>query len=87
MSKALLYHFWIQAMQEELNEFERNNVWDQVPKPMGIQAIDSIRGFRNKMDEDGNVVRNKARLVVQRYKQEEGLDFEGSFALWLGQRQ
>ncbi|KAH9744422.1 Integrase catalytic domain-containing protein [Citrus sinensis] len=71
---------WIMAMQEELNQFERNNVWELVPNP----EHQSIRGtkwvFRNKMDESGVVVRNKARLVTQGYNQEEGIDFDETFA-------
>ncbi|KAH9697228.1 hypothetical protein KPL71_023524 [Citrus sinensis] len=71
---------WIMAMQEELNQFERNNVWELVPKPEHQSVIGTKWIFRNKMDESGVVVRNKARLVAQGYNQEEGIDFDETFA-------
>ncbi|KAH9780462.1 hypothetical protein KPL71_008083 [Citrus sinensis] len=71
---------WIMAMQEELNQFERNNVWELVPKPEHQSIIGTKWVFRNKMDESGVVVRNKARLVAQGYNQEEGIDFDETFA-------
>ncbi|KAH9794255.1 hypothetical protein KPL71_004834 [Citrus sinensis] len=71
---------WIMAMQEELNQFERNNVWKLVPKPEHQSIIGTKWVFRNKMDESGVVVRNKARLVAQGYNQEEGIDFDETFA-------
>ncbi|KAH9699792.1 Integrase catalytic domain-containing protein [Citrus sinensis] len=54
---------WILSMQEELNQFERNNVWELVPKPEHQSVIDTKLIFKNKMDESGVVVRNKASLV------------------------
>ncbi|KAH9799739.1 hypothetical protein KPL71_000448 [Citrus sinensis] len=71
---------WIMAMQEELNQFERNNVWELVPYPKHQSIIGTKWVFRNKMDESGVVVRNKARLVAQCYNQEEGIDFDKTFA-------
>ncbi|KAH9705964.1 hypothetical protein KPL70_012065 [Citrus sinensis] len=71
---------WIMAMQEELNQFERNNVWELVPNPEHQSIIGTKWVFRNKMDEFGVVVRNKARLVAQGYNQEEGIDFDETFA-------
>ncbi|KAH9780087.1 Integrase catalytic domain-containing protein [Citrus sinensis] len=71
---------WIMAMQEELNQFERNNVWELVPKPEHQSIIGTKWVFRNKMDESGVVVRNKARLVAQGYNQEEGIAFDKTFA-------
>ncbi|KAH9656139.1 hypothetical protein KPL70_022564 [Citrus sinensis] len=71
---------WIMAMQEELNQFERNNVWELVPKPEHQSIIGTKWVFRNKMDESGVVVRNKARLVAQGYNQKEGIDFDETFA-------
>ncbi|KAH9658168.1 hypothetical protein KPL70_023385 [Citrus sinensis] len=71
---------WIMTMQEELNQFERNNVWELVPKPERQSIIGTKWVFRNKMDESGVVVRNKARLVAQGYNQEEGIDFDETFA-------
>ncbi|KAH9680506.1 Integrase catalytic domain-containing protein [Citrus sinensis] len=71
---------WIMAMQEELNQFERNNVWELVPNPEHQSIIGTKWVFINKMDESGVVVRNKARLVAQGYNQEEGIDFDETFA-------
>ncbi|KAJ4763435.1 Pol [Rhynchospora pubera] len=71
---------WIVAIQEELNQFERNQVWELVPLPKGKQVIGTKWVFRNKLSEDGIVVRNKARLVAQGFKQQEGIDFEETFA-------
>ncbi|KAH9716703.1 hypothetical protein KPL71_021554 [Citrus sinensis] len=71
---------WIMTMQEELNQFERNKVWELVPKPEHQSIIGTKWVFRNKMDESGMVVRNKARLVAQGYNQEEGINFDETFA-------
>jgi hypothetical protein len=67
-------------MQEELNQFERNEVWTLVPRPKSTNVIGTKWIYRNKSDEDGNIVRNKARLVAQGYSQIEGIDFEETFA-------
>ena len=66
-------------MQEELNQFERNNVWHLVPRPNNETVIGTRWVYRNKLSEEGLVVRNKARLVAQGYRQEEGIDFDESF--------
>ncbi|KAJ1703663.1 hypothetical protein LUZ63_003442 [Rhynchospora breviuscula] len=71
---------WIVAIQEELNQFERNQVWELVPLPSGKQVIGTKWVYRNKLDKIGNVVRNKARLVAQGFKQQESIDFEETFA-------
>ncbi len=54
-------------MQEELNKFERNKVWNLVPRPKDISIIVAKWVFKNKFDEGGNIVRNKARLVAKGY--------------------
>ena len=77
---ALDDSYWIMAMQDELSQFNRNHVWDLVPKPTHQGIIGTKWIFRNKLDEDGNVVRNKARLVAQGYSQEEGIDYDETFA-------
>ena len=66
---------WVNAMHEELNNFTRNQVWKLVERPKGHNVIVTKWVFRNKQDQDGIVVRNKARLVAQSYTQMEGLDF------------
>ena len=77
---ALEDDFWIGAMQEELGQFERNQVWDLVPRPKDVNVIGTKWIFKNKTDENGNITRNKARLVAQGYTQVEGVDFEETFA-------
>ncbi|KAI3523294.1 hypothetical protein L1887_01354 [Cichorium endivia] len=67
-------------MQEELAEFERNNVWDLVPTPEGVSVVGSRWVYRNKTDDQGVIVRNKARLVVKGYSQQEGIDYDETFA-------
>jgi vacuolar-type H+-ATPase catalytic subunit A/Vma1 len=80
IEEALKDDGWIIAMQEELNQFERNDVWDLVPKPKHKNIIGTKWVFRNKTNEQGEVVRNKARLVAQGYSQQEGIDFTETFA-------
>src|ERR1044072_8549059 len=80
VDEALEDDQWISAMQEELNQFERNQVWELVPRPSNKHIIGTRWVFKNKLDENGIIVRNKARLVAQGYKQEEGIDFEETFA-------
>ena len=71
MNDALCDSNWGVAMQDELNQFTRNDVWSLVPKTDEINVIGTKWVFRNKMDENGNRVRNKARLVAKGYNQEE----------------
>ena len=71
---------WYLAMQEELHGFERNNVWTLVPRPKSQSVIGTKWVFKNKMNEEGEVVRNKARLVAKGYSQEEGIDYDETFA-------
>ncbi|GJV09842.1 retrovirus-related pol polyprotein from transposon TNT 1-94 [Tanacetum coccineum] len=71
---------WIEAMQEEIHEFERLKVWELVPRPDKVMIINQKWIFKVKLDEYGGVLKNKARLVTKGYRQEEGIDFEESFA-------
>ncbi|GJS77688.1 retrovirus-related pol polyprotein from transposon TNT 1-94 [Tanacetum coccineum] len=71
---------WIEVMQEELHQFDRLQVWELVDKPFGKNVIKLKWLWKNKKDEDQTVIRNKARLVAKGYAQEEGIDFEESFA-------
>jgi len=57
------------AMQDELNNFDRNNVWNLVPRPKDCSVIGTKWVFCNKLDESGIAIRNKARLVAQGYNQ------------------
>nr|KYP34010.1 Retrovirus-related Pol polyprotein from transposon TNT 1-94 [Cajanus cajan] len=80
IDEALKDEHWLMAMQEELNQFERNEVWDLVPLPKDYPIIGTKWVFRNKLDESGIILRNKARLVAKGYNQEEGIDYDETFA-------
>ncbi|GKB07202.1 putative ribonuclease H-like domain-containing protein [Tanacetum coccineum] len=80
ISEALEDESWVDAMQEELLQFEIQKVWVLVDLPYGKKAIGTKWVYRNKKDERGVVVRNKARLVAQGHRQEEGIDYDEVFA-------
>ncbi|KAI3667356.1 hypothetical protein L6452_42411 [Arctium lappa] len=80
VSEALRDPDWILAMQDELLQFERNKVWRLIPLPEGKSVIGTKWVFRNKRDEVGVVVRNKALLVAKGYCQQEGIDYDETFA-------
>ncbi|KAD4180333.1 hypothetical protein E3N88_28924 [Mikania micrantha] len=77
---ALKDNGWVEAMQLELLQFKKQQVWELVPLPKGKCAIGTKWVFRNKTDENGQIVKNKARLVVQGFSQEEGIDYDETFA-------
>nr|GEU70119.1 hypothetical protein [Tanacetum cinerariifolium] len=77
---ALTQACCIQVMQEELNEFERLEVWELVLHPDKVMVITLKWIYKVKLDELGAILKNKARLVARGYRQEEGIDFEESFA-------
>jgi hypothetical protein len=79
VEEALQDPEWVLAMQEELNNFKRNEVWSLVPRPKQ-NIVGTKWVFRNKQDEHGVVTRNKAQLVAKGYAQVAGLDFEETFA-------
>ncbi|GJU16169.1 putative ribonuclease H-like domain-containing protein [Tanacetum coccineum] len=80
ISEALEDESWVDAMQEELLQFEIQKVWVLVDLPYRKKAIGTKWVYRNKKDERGVVVRNKARLVAQGHRQEEGIDYDEVFA-------
>ena len=80
VDEAFSHDGWILAMQEELNQFQRADVWDPVPKPFQKNIIGTKWVFRNKLNEQGEVTRNRARLVAQGYNQQEGIDYTKTFA-------
>ncbi|GJS72562.1 putative ribonuclease H-like domain-containing protein [Tanacetum coccineum] len=81
IAKALSDSSWVEAMQEELLQFNLQQVWILVDLPNGKTGHWKHKGvFRNKKDERGIMIRNKARLVVQGHRQEEGIDYEEVFA-------
>ncbi|GJU14655.1 integrase, catalytic region, zinc finger, CCHC-type containing protein [Tanacetum coccineum] len=67
-------------MQDEIHEFDRLQVWELVPQPNCVIIIALKWIYKVKLDEYGDVLKNKARLVAKGYRQEEGIDFEESFA-------
>ncbi|GKB87127.1 retrovirus-related pol polyprotein from transposon TNT 1-94 [Tanacetum coccineum] len=70
----------IEAMQEEIHEFKRLQVWELVPCPDLVMLIKLKWIYKVKKDELGGVLKHKARLVAKGCRQEEGIDFEESFA-------
>ncbi|GJX11882.1 retrovirus-related pol polyprotein from transposon TNT 1-94 [Tanacetum coccineum] len=80
VNEAMTDPAWIESMQEELLQFKRLDVWVLVPLPDHVKPLTLKWLFKNKHDEENTVIRNKTRLVVRGYRQEEGIDFEESFA-------
>ncbi|GJY21006.1 putative ribonuclease H-like domain-containing protein [Tanacetum coccineum] len=80
VSQALADESWVEAMQEELLQFKLQDVWVLCDLPDGKRVIGTKWVFRNKRDERGTIIKNKARLVAQGYRQEEGVDYDEVFA-------
>ncbi|GKC24143.1 retrovirus-related pol polyprotein from transposon TNT 1-94 [Tanacetum coccineum] len=80
VNEALKDESWIIVIQEELNQFIANDVWELVPHLKSITIIGTKWVYRNKLDENGIVSRNKARLVAQCYNQQEGIDYDEIYA-------
>ncbi|GKA38606.1 retrovirus-related pol polyprotein from transposon TNT 1-94 [Tanacetum coccineum] len=79
IKEAMADHSWIESMQDELNQFERLQVWELVPR-LEAKNIIALKWLqKNKCDAENIVVRNKTCLVAKGYRQEEGIDFEESF--------
>jgi hypothetical protein len=72
---------WVNAMHEELENFERNQVWELMEPPQNCKPIETKWVWKNKEGENGEVMRNKSRLVAQGYSQKEGIDYEETFAI------
>ncbi|GKA16318.1 retrovirus-related pol polyprotein from transposon TNT 1-94 [Tanacetum coccineum] len=80
IKEAMLDHSWIESMQDELNQFKRLDVWELVECPVGRNIIAVKWIWKNKTDAENTVIQNKSCLVAKGYRQEEGIDFEESFA-------
>nr|GEX19960.1 putative ribonuclease H-like domain-containing protein [Tanacetum cinerariifolium] len=80
ISQALEDESWVDAMQEELMQFQIKKVWILVDLPFEKKAIGTKWVYKNKKDKRGVIVRNKARLVSQGHRQEEGIDYDEVFA-------
>ena len=72
--------YWKQAMKEELDQIVKNVIWELVPRPAEKNVIGTKWVFKNKMNEQGEVLRNKARLVCKSYSQQEGIDYDETYA-------
>jgi len=77
--EALEDEFWTTAMQEELNQFVRNEVWTLVLRTNQMNVIGTKWVFKNKSDDSGIITRNKARLVAKGYNQAEGINYDETF--------
>nr|GEZ62572.1 retrovirus-related Pol polyprotein from transposon TNT 1-94 [Tanacetum cinerariifolium] len=80
VNEALRDESWIVVMQEELNQFIANHIWELVPQTKNMTIIGTKWVFRNNLDKNGIVSRNKARLVAQGYNQQEGIDYDETHA-------
>ncbi|GJT83935.1 retrovirus-related pol polyprotein from transposon TNT 1-94 [Tanacetum coccineum] len=80
VKEAMTDPAWIDSIQEELLQFKRLDVWVLVHALDNIKPLSLKWLFKNKHDEENTVIRNKTRQVVRGYRQEEGIDFEESFA-------
>nr|GFB79933.1 Gag-Pol polyprotein [Tanacetum cinerariifolium] len=80
VAEALRDADWVNAMQKELDQFARLKVWRLVPRPEGKSVIKTKWIFKNKKDENSLVIQNKARLVAVGYSQQEGIDYDETFA-------
>nr|GEW67394.1 copia protein [Tanacetum cinerariifolium] len=81
VNEALKDESWVVAMQEKLNQFVANDVEDLLPLPMSQSVIGTKWVFKNELDKNSIVSRNKARLVEQGYNQQEGIDYDETYAL------
>ncbi|GJT46626.1 retrovirus-related pol polyprotein from transposon TNT 1-94 [Tanacetum coccineum] len=80
LKSAITEDCWFQAMQDDVHKFDQLQVWELVPQPDCVMIIALKWIYKVKLDEYGDVLKNKARLVAKGYRQEEGIDFEESFA-------
>ena len=80
IDEALHDEHWLLAMHDELKQFKRNKMWDLVPKPTSHKPIRAKWVFQSKLDKLGIIVRNKAILIAKGYNQEEGIDYDETYA-------
>nr|GFC30203.1 retrovirus-related Pol polyprotein from transposon TNT 1-94 [Tanacetum cinerariifolium] len=78
--EAMTKPSWIDAMQKELHELEKLQVWELVPCPNKVMLVKLKWIYKVKTDKFGWVLSNKVRLVAQGFRQDEGINFEESFA-------
>nr|GFB54280.1 retrovirus-related Pol polyprotein from transposon TNT 1-94 [Tanacetum cinerariifolium] len=80
IKEAMADSAWIESMEEELQQFDRLDVWELVDKPLCKNVINMKWLWKNKRDEENTIIRNKSCLVAKGYAQKEGVNFEESFA-------
>lgn len=80
VEEACKDQIWMKAIKENLNQIEINQTWELVSRPIDNNVIRTKWVFRSKLDEDGQVERNKSRLVCKGYTQFEEIDFEETYA-------
>ena len=73
--------YWVKAMEEEMSQIDKNEIWELVPCPKDKNIIGTKWVFKNKMNEDGKIIINKTSFFCKGYSQIEGIDFEETFAL------
>ncbi|KAD6454281.1 hypothetical protein E3N88_08987 [Mikania micrantha] len=86
VKEALKESSWITSMEEELSQFEKLGVWELVDCPEDDIPIGTRCVFKCKKDEKGIIVRNKARLAVQGFNQQDGIDYNECLSIWKGER-
>ena len=72
--------YWVNAMNEELDQIKKNSTWELIPRPTGKNVIGTKWIFKNKMNEQGQVIINKASIVCKGYSQIKGIDYDETFA-------
>ena len=77
---AMKHPAWQEAIKSEINSIERNATWDLVDKPIGKNVVGTKWIYKVKYHADGTIEKHKARLVAKGYAQEEGVDYEETFA-------
>ncbi|GKB40972.1 retrovirus-related pol polyprotein from transposon TNT 1-94 [Tanacetum coccineum] len=77
---AITEDCWFQAMQDEIHEFDQLQLWELVPQIDCVMIIALKWIYKVKLDEYGDVLKNKERLVAKGYRQKEGIDFKESFS-------
>ena len=81
VEEALQDKNWVESTHEKLNQLVRNDVWELAPRPKGVHVIGTKWIFKNKTDENREIIRNKSRLVAQGYTEVKGVDFDEFFTL------
>ncbi|GJZ40449.1 retrovirus-related pol polyprotein from transposon TNT 1-94 [Tanacetum coccineum] len=80
IKEAIADSAWIKAIQEELHQFDRLDVWESVDRPLCKNVINLKWLWKNKRDEENTIICNTSRFVAKGYAQKEGINFEESFA-------